>query len=210
MNTSKLKQFVLFIGNAAIHIAWLRVLWTYATEPVFANEDSCNSLVHSQTLTALAISGIELLNSLLGLTKSKPHQVLLFSSVRTGVEMLLAPILPCNAPQHLFTVGCWALDGLFRFGCFGLDALLSLCGYESLPVIKSVRYTVGPLLFPLGAGGEMFMVLRAARDGRPGLYFAASLWPVCFYPLMKQLLKQRSKHFKKLKDSKLEEAKKLS
>ena len=89
MNTSKLKQFVLFIGNAAIHIAWLRVLWTYATEPVFANEDSCNSLVHSQTLTALAISGIELLNSLLGLTKSKPHQVLLFSSLAT-------PLPPSN------------------------------------------------------------------------------------------------------------------
>jgi hypothetical protein len=42
------------------------------------------------------------------------------------------------------------------------------------------------------------MVLLAAKDGRPGLYVAASLWPLFFYPLMKQLLKQRAKHFKKL------------
>ena len=195
-----MKQLFLFAGNAAIHIAWLRVLWTFTSEPI-GDEATCNSLVRPRTITALAISSIELLNSLLGLTKSKPHQVLLFSSVRTGVEMLLGPLLPCNSPQHLWTVGCWALDGLFRFGCFGLDALLSLCGYESLPMIKSVRYTIGPLLFPLGAGGEMFMVLRAAKDGRPMLYFAAMLWPVFFYPLMKQLLKQRSKHFQRLKET---------
>ena len=201
MSASTAKQLILFIGNAAIHIAWLRVLWTFTTEPI-QDEETCSALVHPQTLTALAISGIELLNALLGLTKSKPHQVLLFSSVRAGVELLLSPLLPCNEPRHLWTVGCWAMDGLFRFGSFGLDALLSLFGYESSPIIKSIRYTVGPLLFPLGAGGEMFMVLRAAKDGRPALYFAASLWPVCFHPLMKQLLRQRRKHFKKLKDAK--------
>lgn len=204
MGSSKAKHLFLFISNAAIHIAWVRVLLTFVSQPVFSEEDNCNSLVHPQTITALTVSGIELLNSLLGLTKSKPHQVLLFSSVRTGVEMLLAPLLPCNSPQHLITVGCWALDGLFRFGCFGLDELLSLCGYAPSPSIKSVRYTVGPLLFPFGAAGEMFMVLRAAKDGRPALYFAAMLWPAFFYPLMKQLLKQRSKHFKKLKEAKIE------
>jgi hypothetical protein len=209
-SSSKRNQLVLLIGNSAIHIAWLRVLWTYATEPIVSNEETCNVLLHSRTLIALAVSGIELLNSLLGLTKSKPHQVLLFSSVRMGVEFLLAPILPCNAPQHLITVGCWALDGLFRFGCFGLDALLSLLDREPWPAIKSVRYTIGPLLFPIGAGGEMFMVLKAAGDGRPKLYFAASLWPVCFYPLMKQLLKQRSKHFKKLKEAQAAQTKKVS
>ncbi len=197
-----MKDFFLFIGNAAILIAWLRVLLTFAFE-FDGEEDTCNHLLHPRTTTALAVSGIELLNSLLKLTKSKPHQVLLFSATRTGVELLLAPLIPCNSREHLITVFCWSLDGIFRFGCFGLDAALSMSGIESPSVIKSVRYTVGPILFPFGAGGEMFMCLLAARGGRPTLYFAASLWPVFFYPLMKQLLKQRSKHFKKLEESKV-------
>mmetsp|Transcript_4642 Transcript_4642/g.7046 ORF Transcript_4642/g.7046 Transcript_4642/m.7046 type:complete len:211 (-) Transcript_4642:1152-1784(-) len=199
-SSSKAKQLFLFIGNAAIHISWFHVLWGLIFEFQNQDEDTCNTVIRPRIITALIVSGIELLNSLLGLTKSKPHQVFLFSSVRMGVEVLLAPLLPCNSPQHLITVVCWTLDGIFRFGCFGLDALLSLFDVPSVATIKSVRYTVGPLLFPIGAGGEMFMALRAAKDGRPALYFAASLWPMFFYPLMKQLLKQRSRHFKKLRE----------
>lgn len=206
MTSTKVKQIILCLGNAAIHVSWLRVLWTLVFEPI-GNEETCNVFIRPQTLTALLVSGIELLNSLLGLTKSKPHQVLLFSSVRAGVEIFLAPKLPCNAPEHLWTVACWALDGFFRFGIFGADAFLSLCGFESPSLLKTVRYTVGPLLFPLGAGGEMFMVIRAAKDGRPCLYLAAGLWPVFFYPLMKQLLKQRKKHFIKLKEGEMKKNK---
>ncbi|KAL3910318.1 MAG: hypothetical protein SGILL_007740, partial [Bacillariaceae sp.] len=62
-------------------------------------------------------------------------------------------------------------------------------------VAKTVRFILGPILFPIGAFGEMMMVVAAARDGRPKAYIAAALWPVFFYPMMKQLLKQRRKHF---------------
>jgi hypothetical protein len=196
----KIKQIALFAGNSAIAIAWLCVIWTYLTKRV-TDEHTCSNLLKPKTVLALSVSGIEVLNSILGLTKSKPHQVLLFSVTRAAVEILLAPLMPCNAPEHLWTVGCWALDGPFRFGCFGIDSFLALCGFETYPVIKSIRYTVSPLIFPLGAGGEMFMVLRAARDGRPSLYFAASLWPIFFYPLMMQLLNQRKRHFQRLKEA---------
>jgi hypothetical protein len=50
-------------------------------------------------------------------------------------------------------------------------------------------------MFPLGTVGEMAMVIRAAMNGRPILYVAAALWPAGFFPLMKQLLRQRRKHF---------------
>eukprot|EP00979_Chaetoceros_neogracilis_P001147 scaffold197_cov268-Chaetoceros_neogracile.AAC.62 len=182
MTSTKVKQIILCLGNAAIHVSWLRVLWTLVFEPI-GNEETCNVFIRPQTLTALLVS------------------------VRAGVEIFLAPKLPCNAPEHLWTVACWALDGFFRFGIFGADAFLSLCGFESPSLLKTVRYTVGPLLFPLGAGGEMFMVIRAAKDGRPFLYLAAGLWPVFFYPLMKQLLKQRAKHFIKLKEGEMKKNK---
>ncbi len=99
----------------------------------------------------------------------------------------------------------WSLDGIIRFGCFALDAFLILLGYGhgSVPFIKTVRYSVGPILFPLGAGGEMLMVLTiAVKTGRWSIYFAASLWPLGFYPLMKTLLKQRKRHFQRLRDEK--------
>lgn len=197
MISLKLKSILLFIGNTAIAIAWLRVIFTFMTQSI-TEENTCQS-VRRQTLFALSISAIELLNSVLGLTKSKPHQVLLFSATRAGVELFLAPLMPCNALEHLWTVGCWALDGPFRFGCFAVDSFLTVFGFKEVPMVKSIRYTVSPMIFPLGAGGEMFMVLRAARDGRPALYLAATLWPLFFYPLMKQLLNQRKKHFNRLK-----------
>ena len=55
----------------------------------------------------------------------------------------------------------------------------------------------GPFLFPIGAlAGEMMMVILAGSlNEKPILYGAASLWPVFFYPMFQQLLKQRRKHF---------------
>jgi hypothetical protein len=61
--------------------------------------------------------------------------------------------------------------------------------------MKSIRFTVGPILFPIGAGGEFLMVVLAATGRRPKLFIAAALWPIFFYPMMKQLLKQKRKHF---------------
>jgi len=60
---------------------------------------------------------------------------------------------------------------------------------------------VGPIVFPFGVLGEMAMVLTAAQLSTHNtvyLYFAASLWPLGFYPLMKQLWKQRQRHFKQI------------
>jgi hypothetical protein len=39
------------------------------------------------------------------------------------------------------------------------------------------------------------VIAAAARNSKPGMYVAAALWPVFFYPMMQQLLKQRRKHF---------------
>ena len=90
---------------------------------------------------------------------------------------------------------------MIRFGCFALDAACIVLGYGSVPWMKSIRYSVGPVLFPLGAGGEMAMVLSIAMEtGRWYVYVAASLWPLGFYPLMKTLLKQRRRHFQKLRE----------
>jgi len=95
----------------------------------------------------------------------------------------------------------WGLGDGIRFGCFALDAAFGVlaAGKKLSPHwIKTVRYTVGPLLFPLGVGAEMAMVLTVAGEGRPILYGLSVLWLVGFFPLMKQLLKQRSRHMAKV------------
>mmetsp|Transcript_6302 Transcript_6302/g.9154 ORF Transcript_6302/g.9154 Transcript_6302/m.9154 type:complete len:227 (+) Transcript_6302:123-803(+) len=210
-----ISKTILVLGNIAMALGWFHVLLVYinygwngisSNDPLESSLEVCEETLRPRIMMALGLSTIELFTSLVGLTRSKPHQVLLFSSVRTGVEILAAPLLPCNAWQHLWTVLCWSVGDTVRFSCFAIDALLAPAATDSgnsssstslAHMAKSIRYTVGPLLFPFGAGGEMLMVIRAAIDGRPVLFLAASLWPAGFYPLMRQLLKQRKRHFSK-------------
>jgi hypothetical protein len=84
----------------------------------------------------------------------------------------------------------WGFGDMVRFGCFAIASAA-----PQVRLVKSIRYTVGPILFPIGTFAEMMMVILAASDGRPMIYLAAALWPVFFYPMMQQLLKQRRKHF---------------
>jgi hypothetical protein len=107
-----------------------------------------------------------------------------------GVEKLIAPLIECNSWQHLMTVTSWSLGDTIRFGSFAINTY-----NPQITIMKSIRFTVGPILFPIGAGGEFLMVVLAATGRRPKLFIAAALWPIFFYPMMKQLLKQRRKHF---------------
>jgi hypothetical protein len=195
MDKASLKRVALIVTNTAMMLAWARVLLVVVSTgwKTLADDsnDVCENTLRPIVLTALAVSYIELFTSVIGLTRSNPIQVLLFSTVRAGVEVLLAPLLPCGCWQHLLTVICWAFGDTIRFGCFAVDGIAP----QLTSLVKSVRYTCGPILFPLGAAGEMLMAIRAASDGRPGIYVAAALWPVGFYPLMKQLQKQRRKFF---------------
>ena len=196
------KKIILNFGTGLMTACWLRVLivfmehsWNEIAAGSPDGQNVCQHIFQPRIHLALAFSFIDLFNSILGLTRSKPSQVLLFASVRTGVELLVAPKLPCGAWQHLATVLCWSLGDFIRCGCFFIDGLMSSPNGSGFNIIKSVRYTVGPILFPIGTLCEMFLVARVAMDGRPSLFAALALWPAGFYPLMKQLLKQRKKHF---------------
>lgn len=193
-SNEKVNRFVLVSTNTVTCLAWLRVLWVTVAVPgwggISGSDEVCTTYLQPALATALLVSMVELATAILGLTRSKPIQVLLFAAVRTGTERLVTPLIGCSSWPHLFTALCWSLGEVVRFGCFAADGLRP---HQSLA--KSIRYSVGPVLFPLGAAGEMLMVIHAARHGRPSLYLAAMLWPVGFYPLMNQLLRQRRKHF---------------
>jgi hypothetical protein len=140
---------------------------------------------------ALLVSFLELVNALLGLTRSPILAVLLFSWTRFGVERLVSPMIPCDNFYHLLTIICWSLGDVVRFSTFFINTIA-----PGIIIVKSIRFTVGPILFPIGAFGEMMMVIVAGKlNKKPILYIAASLWPVFFYPMFQQLLKQRRKHF---------------
>jgi hypothetical protein len=200
----------LLMTNATMMIAWartLRVIYRNSDTLLASSvdgtaSDACQGILTDYTKLALVISFFEVTNAGMGFTRSKAHFTLLFAVIRIGVELLVAPLIPCNSWQHLLTVFCWSLGDTFRFGCFVLDQLV-----PGGTLAKSVRYSIGPMLFPFGAAGEMFMVVAAAADGRPLLYLAALLWPVGFYPLWKQLLRQRRKHFAKQLPKKEQEMK---
>jgi Protein tyrosine phosphatase-like protein, PTPLA len=164
----------------------------------------CNDQFVPIVRSALMISFLELFNSITGMTRSKPAQVLLFAIIRFGVEHIVgSSISTCpSAWSHVVTVVCWSLGDSIRFGCFFLDSVAS----NGSRWAKYVRYTVGPILFPLGTLGEMFMVLTMAVDTYRinklqsiAMYIAALvLWPIGFYSLFTQLLRQRQKFLQQL------------
>ena len=190
MSSSNTSKMWLVASNFITSAAWGRVAFLIALYGLNEESASCSDVIVPATRLALGISFVEVLNCILGLTRSPILAVLLFSCTRAGVELLVAPLIPCESWQHLLTVSMWGIGDLVRFGCFTVDT-----AKPGIRAVKSIRFTVGPILFPIGAFGEMMMVILAASDGRPALYVAAALWPVSFYPMMQQLLKQRRKHF---------------
>ena len=201
-SASSTSRLILVTSNSITCLVWLRVLSVYFSHAfTFYDDDVCINTLRPALFAALAVSTIELATCLLGFTRSKPLQVLLFASVRSGTELLVTPLIGCSSWQHLFTAFCWALGEVVRFGCFAVDGIA-----PDGRLAKAIRYTVGPIMFPLGAAGEMLMIIRAATSSgrrRPWMYYvAAMLWPAGFYPLMKQLLKQRQKYFSQRRQDK--------
>ena len=192
--------------NAAMMLGWARVLLALAIriEALLEDRMLCNDYLGTKTRLALILSFLELLNALAGFTRSKPPQVLLFALVRAGVEVLVTPQLhsQCSSWTHIATVAFWSMGDTIRFGCFMSDTVFTNSTWP-----KAVRYTVGPLLFPLGAVGEMVMVLELASrqtntTQKITIYAAAALWPLGFYPLFTQLLRQKQKFFRSLAEKK--------
>jgi hypothetical protein len=202
--TFQIGKYWLFVTNFLASAAWFRVLWTIVTNLLTITNTTttengrdgddidtiCRATLGSAINWALWISMMEILNCLFRLTSSPLPAVVLFSCTRMGVEKIVAPLLPCSSWQHLITVLSWSLGDTIRFGTFAINT-----ANPQLVWTKSFRFMVGPILFPIGALGEMMMVVAAAQNGRPKAYLAATLWPVFFYPMMKQLLKQRRRHF---------------
>jgi hypothetical protein len=191
----------ILLTNAAMMLAWGRVLGVLCFNDMSTIIDpklaDCSEKVTSSVTVALGVSFLELFNAVIGVTRSKPQQVLLFSVIRMGVELIVTPAMngTCSAWQHILTVACWSLGDTVRFSCFLLDNL-----FPGGRLAKSVRYTVGPILFPMGTIGEMLMVIAVGNQTEATvmkllIYGAASLWPVGFYFLFTQLLRQRKKFF---------------
>lgn len=198
-----LHQAWLVATNVVISASWGRVLLIILSNgwsSLESDDSACLDVLGPPLKFALGVSFLELFNRIVGLTRSPIAAVVLFSCTRMGVELLTAPLIPCGCWQHLVTVAAWSLGDLVRFACFAIDTAI-----PGMFWVKGFRFTLGPILFPIGAAAEMMMVVRAGSDhNRPILYAAAALWPVFFYPMMQQLLKQRRKHFNSKKEKKKE------
>jgi hypothetical protein len=185
----------MIVSNWTMMYSWakcLRTFYRHWKDLQNVLSPLCLGTLMPDARMATVVGFLELFNAMMGNTRSNPRQVLLFCIIRAGVEHLVAPVLAsCSQWQHLLTVFMWSLGDTIRFGCFLLDALVPGGRFA-----KAIRYSVGPVLFPLGALGEMLMVINLAQhSGFRLLYLVAMLWPLGFYPLMKQLLKQRRKFF---------------
>ena len=199
-NQSPMIRYYLLFCNSTMMIGWARTFrvvfrnWSTLQDP---QNPVCQQLLEPYTQLALWLSCLELLNAAMGVTRSKPHQVLLFAGARSSVEFLITPLLGdnyCAHVYHLYTVTFWSFGDMIRFGCFTLDNLV-----PQATLAKKVRYTVGPIMFPLGILGETLIVYEVARlTWHPFFLVATVLWPVFGIVLMRQLLKQRRRFWERL------------
>eukprot|EP00339_Tiarina_fusa_P018959 CAMPEP_0116997944 /NCGR_PEP_ID=MMETSP0472-20121206/1194_1 /TAXON_ID=693140 ORGANISM="Tiarina fusus, Strain LIS" /NCGR_SAMPLE_ID=MMETSP0472 /ASSEMBLY_ACC=CAM_ASM_000603 /LENGTH=197 /DNA_ID=CAMNT_0004696959 /DNA_START=34 /DNA_END=626 /DNA_ORIENTATION=- len=174
MTQSKPIKAWLFVCNFITSVAWGRVALVIAVTGFdqLASDEStaCLQNLGNAVRLALGISFVEVFNSVLGFTRTPIPAVILFSCTRAGVELLVSPMIPCGSWQHLVTVLMWGIGDFVRFGCFAVDT-----AFPGVRLARSVRFTVGPIIFPIGAAGEMFMVIAAAaRNSKPGMYVAAA------------------------------------
>ena len=140
-------QLWLALTNALIAASWATTLFSvfkYGWPYLGGDSDAaaCSADLGPVVNFALWVSFLELFNAVIGLTRSPILAVLLFSCTRMGVELLVAPLIPCASWQHLLTVSTWALGDTVRFGCFFIDTII-----PGLFWVKSIRFTVGRCFF---------------------------------------------------------------
>jgi Protein tyrosine phosphatase-like protein, PTPLA len=202
MSSTLPRRVWLIATNACMMFSWMHVLVTLLS--LYSKQTTlCNDQFVPKVNTALMISFLELFNSITGVTRSKPAQVLIFAMIRLGVEQFIGSnIGTCPTSwSHALTVTCWSVGDTVRFGCFLLDCIAP----NGSRWAKFIRYTIGPVLFPLGTMGEMVMVLTMAGETYKMnkfhsifMYFAALLlWPMGFHLLFTQLLSQRRKFLRR-------------
>ena len=204
IDPTKFERAWLLTSNLAMLMSWAKVLklflhnWRAIAAPLVGPTHICMTRLNPALSTAVTVSFLEFINCLFGYTRSKPQFVLLFCVIRATVELVVAPQLvpSCNNTWHLVTAVCWSFGDTIRFFCFVMDSMV-----PGGTVFKRVRYTVGPLVFPLGAAGEMIMVATLGYQRNwPILYVVAALWVVGFYPLFQGLLKNRRNFLDRLED----------
>ena len=207
IDPTKFERAWLLASNMAMLMSWAKVLklflhnWRALAAPLAGPTATniCLTRLTPALQMAVGMSGLEFFNAMVGYTRSKPQYVLLFCVIRAAVELLVAPLLTptCTNRWHLFTAFCWSLGDTIRFFCFVMDVMVP----GGSNVFKHVRYTVGPLVFPLGAAGEMIMVATLGYQRNwPVLYVVAALWVAGFYPLFMSLLANRRKFLDRLSD----------
>jgi len=144
----------LVLTNFVVMIKWARAFFIVCLLLRHGvNSARLQTYLSASVMSALSLSFLELFNAMIGLTRSNTSQVLLFSGVRMGVWALVAPKIPPDSWQTLMTVACWSFGDTIRFGCFGMNTL-----FPGSRLAKDIRYTVAPVLFPIGALGKSMHV----------------------------------------------------
>lgn len=153
------------------------------------------SLVHWQTLFCTVASLVEVLQALLGWTKTKPLNAAVFVVGRGFIALYIARFaVNFHSLAFLLTATFWSIGESVRFFCFALSTV-----QPSLRInLMHIRYTVGPILFPLGFIGEMCMLVQIVlSDFNILVLVITMMWPFGFIPLLQSLLRQRKKFLTK-------------
>eukprot|EP00966_Prymnesium_polylepis_P096021 2224816-Prymnesium_polylepis.1 len=107
------------VANTLVSLSWLTLSVVAAT-----SLQVCDDFWQIQKLVVAttALSCLEVVHAAVGLTRSKPGNVILFVGARAFIALYICPLAGCSATYRT-TAFTWGLGECIRLGCFAVDAV---------------------------------------------------------------------------------------
>ncbi|EGF80962.1 hypothetical protein BATDEDRAFT_88218 [Batrachochytrium dendrobatidis JAM81] len=191
----------LIVYNVASFVGWAYILTLVLHCLITSNGDySLSYSVVSYTLELVQLCALlEVLHALVGAVKSPVITTALQISSRLFLVGLCYFFNDSRVRQHIaFTtmVLAWSITEVVRYSYYALS-LLAI----NPSALVWARYTFFYVLYPIGAGSELWLLMRSwdsARQYSTLLYYTlvgmAALYPPGFYVMYSHMIKQRRKY----------------
>ena len=106
-------------ANTLVSLSWLTLSVVAATS-LWVCDDFWQ--VQKLVVATTALSCLEVVHAAVGLTRSKPGNVVLFVGARAFIALYICPLAGCTATYRT-TAFTWGLGECIRLGCFAIDVI---------------------------------------------------------------------------------------
>ncbi|KAI9929189.1 hypothetical protein ASPWEDRAFT_168973 [Aspergillus wentii DTO 134E9] len=193
-----LKSKYLILYNSLSALLWLRILVTVLSTP---SPPSLYSTLEPWTRWTQTLAVLEILHAATGITRSAVFTT--FTQIFTRCVQVWAvcygfPNVAAEGPMYRSMLLAWSTADVVRYLYF----VVMLVGVQVPSLLKWMRYTLFFVLYPIGIGGEWWMMFKAAESTSNStaegiFYFCLGLYVPGAVMMYSYMVKQRKKTLSK-------------